>query len=68
MTDTRDPDAEEELPHPAPLDAKQDGKPKPLVQGSAEWEALLRSLSMDCGISLSIESTSRENLYGDDMR
>lgn len=43
-------------------------EPKSLVQSSPEWKVLLRSLGRPCGISLSIEATSRENLYGDDMR
>lgn len=42
----------------------------PLPQGSPEWEAMLKSMEIkrEPGVSLSIEATSRESIYEDDLR
>lgn len=42
---------------------------KVLLQGSPEWKALLRNMGQGrTGVSLSIEATSRENIYEDESR
>ncbi len=51
------PTAQAEYPH------------RPLPQGSPEWKALLMSMGQGrTGVSLSIEATSRESIYEDDLR
>lgn len=42
--------------------------PVPLPQGSPEWKVLLLSMGRPLGVSLPLAVTSRENLYGDDLR
>ena len=39
----------------------------PLPQGSDEWGVALQSLGRPLGFSLSIEATSRENIYDDEI-
>ena len=39
----------------------------PLPQGSDEWRVALQSLGRPLGFSLSIEATSRENIYNDEI-
>ena len=43
-------------------------KPLPLTQGSPEWKALLYRKGPASGVILSPEATSREAIYGDDLR
>lgn len=40
----------------------------PLIQGSPEWKALLYRKGSAPGVILSPEATSREAIYGDDLR
>ncbi len=40
----------------------------PLRQGSPEWKALLHRPGPAHGVVLSLEATSRESIYGDDLR
>jgi len=42
--------------------------PAPLPQGSPEWEALLSRPGPGRGPGLSLEATSRESIYEDDLR
>ena len=39
----------------------------PLPQGTPEWREALQSLGRPLGFSLSIEATSRENIYDDEI-
>ncbi len=43
-------------------------KTLPLTQGSPEWKALLYQKGPASGVTLSPETTSREAIYGDDLR
>lgn len=40
----------------------------PLRQGSPEWKAELRRIGPAHGVALSLEATSRESIYEDDLR
>ena len=37
--------------------------PRPAIQAQDDWERELRALAKDCGVSLSNEALSREQLY-----
>lgn len=52
----------------AALLAEASVKTSPLTQGSPEWKALLYRTGPASGIILSPEATSREAIYGDDLR
>ncbi len=54
----------------ADADAPGETDPRqPLPQGSPEWQDLLMSMGEGhSGVSLSIEATSRESIYEDDLR
>ena len=48
--------------------AEVPAKKLPLIQGSPEWKALLYQKGPASGLILSPEATSREAIYGDDLR
>jgi hypothetical protein len=53
-------------PQPLPEGAKVQvliQLPSPLLVPQDEWERRLRSIATDCGVSLSNEALSREELY-----